>query len=75
MRTQGISHLRKGFKIPWEMRGTRGEAGSGRVGVTPESQRPEASREGKVREVQGGAERVVVQFRKVWKHVHDLLTE
>ena len=75
VRTQGISHLRKGFKIPWEMRGTRGEAGSGRVGVTPESQRPEASREGKVREVQGGAKRVVVQFRKVWKHVHDLLTE
>ena len=75
MRSQGINHLCKGFKIPWELRGTWGGAGSGRVGVTPESQRPEASREGKVREVQGGAEGVAVQFRKIWKHVHDLLTE
>ena len=41
----------------------------------PRGQRPEASWEGKVREVQGGAEGVAVQFRKIWKHVHDLLTE
>jgi len=75
VRTQGISHLPKGFKIPWEMRGTRGEAGSGRVGVTPESQRPETSWKGRVREVQGRAEEVSVNFRKTWKHVHDLPTE
>ena len=30
-----------------------------------QTQRPEASREGRVREVQGGAEEVSVQFRKI----------
>ena len=56
VRSQGINHLCKGFKIPWELRGTWGGAGSGRVGVTPESQRPEASWEAQRQQIAGSWE-------------------
>ena len=60
---------------PLGNKGNLGGTGRGRVGVTSENQRPEASWKGRVREVQGGAEEVSVNFRKIWKHVHDLLTD
>ena len=75
MTFQGINQPHEGFTIPWDTRGNLGRSTEGTSWVTPESQSPEASREGRVREVQGGAEEVSVKFRKIWKHVHDLLIE
>lgn len=71
----GDKSATRGIQNPLGHKGNLGRSTEGKAGVTPESQSPEASREGRVREVQGGAEEVSVKFRKIWKHVHDLLIE
>ena len=71
----GDKSATRGIQDPLGLKGEPGEEhGGDELGHSSEPE-PCGFREGRVREVQGGAEEVSVKFRKIWKHVRDLLIE